>query len=222
VGAVRLAAALVPDSFLSRFRRREAPRRAADAPESAEAGDGAPRPLRRPLPPAGVLRRERRALGRTREERIRDLGGLMLEMYKRDQFREDLLVEQAGELVALEQRLQEVDALLAAQVTGRRRAPGARCECGAPVLWSSHFCANCGRPVGESAVVACTSCGHPLPADAAYCASCGTKVEEAVTVDDEAADATVVRSAYQGAENLDWEQPPEEQRSDRPRDSWED
>jgi DNA-directed RNA polymerase subunit RPC12/RpoP len=211
----------VPDSFLSRFRRREAATRAAGAPESAEAGDGAPRPVRRPLPPAGVLRRERRALGRAREERIRDLGGLMLEMYKRDQFREDLLVEQAGELVALEQRLQEVDSLLAAQVTGRRRSPAARCECGAPVLWGSHFCANCGRPVGETAVVACTSCGHPLPADAEYCASCGAKVEEAVTADDEAADATAVRSAYEGSENLDWDQPPAEPRSDRSKDSWE-
>ena len=36
-----------------------------------------------------------------------------------------------------------------------RRAPGvpktARCECGAPLLWGSRFCATCGRPVGNAA-----------------------------------------------------------------------
>ena len=44
------------------------------------------------VPAPGALRRERRTLVRTREERIRDLGGLMLEMYRRDQLRQDLLV----------------------------------------------------------------------------------------------------------------------------------
>jgi predicted amidophosphoribosyltransferase len=41
------------------------------------------------------------------------------------------------------------------------------------VPWGSHFCANCGRPVGGQPVVACESCGHPLPADAQFCAACG-------------------------------------------------
>jgi predicted amidophosphoribosyltransferase len=45
------------------------------------------------------------------------------------------------------------------------------------VPWGSHFCANCGRPVGGEAVVACESCGHPLPADASFCASCGRSAE---------------------------------------------
>jgi hypothetical protein len=45
------------------------------------------------------------------------------------------------------------------------------------VPWGSHFCANCGRPVGAETVVACEQCGHPLPADARFCASCGHAAE---------------------------------------------
>jgi hypothetical protein len=150
-------------SFLSRLR---APRVDVAPPEPQV-------PARRPLPPAGQMRRERRGLLREREDRIRDLGGIVLEMIRRDEFREDLVYEQAAELIALEDRLREVEALLAAATTIRRAPPSARCACGAPVLWGSHFCGNCGRPVGET-IVACTACGHALAADARFCASCGT------------------------------------------------
>ena len=133
-------------------------------------------PLAMPTP--GQLRRERRALLRVREERIRDLGGLMFEMYRRDQFRQDLVVAQCEELTGLDSRLRELDSLLAAANTGGRRAgTTARCLCGAPVIWGSHFCANCGRAVGEAPVVACAQCGHPLPAEARFCAACGSAVE---------------------------------------------
>jgi Double zinc ribbon len=110
---------------------------------------------------------------RAREERIRDLGGLMLEMYRRDQFRQDLLVEQCLEIVSVEERLGEIDTLLEASISARRQGLGVRCECGAPIVWGSHFCANCGRPVGDEPVVACPSCGSALPADAKFCANCG-------------------------------------------------
>ncbi len=110
-----------------------------------------PRAVRRALPPAAQLRRERRVLLNAREERLRDLGGLMLEMYRRDQFRQDLLVDRCGELVALDERLSELDTLLAAAVSRGRTRPAARCECGAPVFWGSRFCAQCGRPVGAAA-----------------------------------------------------------------------
>jgi hypothetical protein len=109
------------------------------------------RPRRRPAPPAGALRRERRALLRLREQKLRDLGGLSLEMYRRDSFREDLLLERCAELIGLEARIHELDVLLGAA----DRAPGvpktARCECGAPLLWGSRFCASCGRPNVEAA-----------------------------------------------------------------------
>ena len=139
-----------------------------------------PQPPRRALPPPGVIRRERRMLLRTREEKLRDLGGLMLEMYRRDRFREDLLSERCNELLGMDARLRELDEMLAA---ARRRIPAGRCECGAPLPWGSHFCPNCGRPAGEQPVIACAECGHPLPADARFCASCG-----AASGDDEVPD----------------------------------
>ena len=78
---------------------------------------------------------------------MRDLGGLVLEMVRRDAFREDLVYEQCSELMGIDERIQELDALLATATAVRRTPPGARCTCGAPILWGSHFCANCGRPV---------------------------------------------------------------------------
>src|SRR5438128_6371398 len=152
-------------------------RRSDEAPPETAAADVPPAAVRRPLPPPGQLRRERRALVRVREDRLRDLGGLMLEMYRRDQFRQDLLVERCDELVALDDRLQELDTLLAATVSSRRAAPAARCACSAPIVWGSHFCANCGRPVAATPpVVACSQCGTALAADAQFCAVCGTPV----------------------------------------------
>jgi predicted amidophosphoribosyltransferase len=101
----------------------------------------------------------------------------MLEMYRRDQFRQDLLVERCEELVAVDDRLRELETLLAVSVSSRRAAPSARCSCGAPLVWGSHFCANCGRPVAATpAVVACPACSAPLPADAKFCASCGHSI----------------------------------------------
>src|SRR3954449_8710381 len=106
-----------------RIRRSPAPEAvpAAAPPPTARAG-------RRALPPAGQLRRERRALLQLRETRLRDLGGLMLEMYRRDQFRQDLLVDRGVELQRIEERLADLDALLAAAVSRGRTRPSARCD----------------------------------------------------------------------------------------------
>jgi hypothetical protein len=133
-------------------------------------------PIRRASSP-GALRRERRAILKAREELLRDLGGLAMEMYRREQFREDLLSEHARDIANIEARLHELDSMLAAAAAGRRTT-GSRCDCGAPIIWGSHFCANCGRPVGEEPVVSCTRCGHPLPADAEFCPSCGQAAEQ--------------------------------------------
>ncbi len=111
----------------------------------------AARPRRRPAPPASELRRERRALLRLREQKLRDLGGLSLEMYRRDRFREDLLLERCAELIGLEARIHELDVLLGTAQPVRGVPRTARCECGAPLLWGSHFCATCGRPVADAA-----------------------------------------------------------------------
>ena len=93
---------------------------------------------------AGDLRRERRALLVLREERLRELGGLTLEMYRRDHFNDILVVERCAELVAIEARVSEIDALLAG-ARGVKRRGGAICECGAPVLIGARYCPSCGR-----------------------------------------------------------------------------
>ncbi len=94
---------------------------------------------RRPQP--GVLRRERRSLLKAREDALRDLGGLLVEMYRRGGFRDDLLAERAATVIGIDARLAEIEELLHV----RRNVP--RCECGVPILRGSHFCPSCGRPV---------------------------------------------------------------------------
>ena len=133
------------------------------------AGGEAPRRASHPA----ALKREQRALLREREERIRDLGGIVFEMFRRDRFRVELVTERCADLVALEKRLDELDSLLHAARRG-----GPRCECGAPLPWGAHFCGNCGRPVGSRPVVACARCGAPLPANAKFCGNCGSAVEQ--------------------------------------------
>lgn len=105
------------------------------------------------VPPVRELKRERKALLEVREERLRDLGGLALEMYKRDRFSAALVVERCAELVAIEVRVQEIDSLLDGTARLRRGGGGAVCVCGAPLLLGARFCATCGRPVsGERSV----------------------------------------------------------------------
>ena len=114
------------------FRRRK-------AAQGADTGGVSPR-----RPHAGILRRERRALLKARDERLNDLGGLLVELYRRGGFRDDLLAERCADVVGIDARLAEIDDLL----HSRRHAP--RCECGAPILRHSHFCPNCGRPLGAA------------------------------------------------------------------------
>jgi hypothetical protein len=174
--------------MIKRFRRHK------DGPEE-------PRPpaVRRRAPSPGALRRERRAILKAREELLRDLGGLAMEMYRRDQFREDLLTEHARDIANLETRLHELDSMLAAAAAGRR-ATTSRCECGAPIIWGSHFCANCGRPVGAEPVVSCKGCAHPLPADAEFCPSCGRAASESSANGDRRDDATMIGESPQAQE----------------------
>jgi hypothetical protein len=83
-----------------------------------------------------------------REDRLRDLGGLTLEMYRRDQFNEALVVERCAELVAIEARVSEIEAILAG-ARGLRRRTVPVCRCGAPVLIGARFCPSCGEPVAQ-------------------------------------------------------------------------
>jgi hypothetical protein len=114
-------------------------------------GSEPPAPRRRRyLPPPSRLRRERHLLLRFREQRINELGGLVLEMYREDQFRQDVVHERAGEIVALEERVREVDRLLAARTSRAERT--LRCaRCGAHLYPGARFCPSCGQALEAQA-----------------------------------------------------------------------
>jgi hypothetical protein len=118
-------------------------RRRKEGTETAERSDSS-----YVAPPPRELKRERKALLLVREERLRDLGGLALEMYKRDRFNAGLVVERCAELVAIEARVQEIDSLLDGTAHLRQGGGGDVCICGAPLLLGARFCATCGRPAG--------------------------------------------------------------------------
>lgn len=120
-------------------------------PRQREIANAAGRPATAITPPVPrELRRERKSLLLVREERLRDLGGLALEMYKRDRFNAGLVVERCAELVAIEARVHEIDAVLDGSSRLRRRS--VTCVCGAPFLLGARFCATCGRPSAEASV----------------------------------------------------------------------
>ncbi|HEY3068772.1 MAG TPA: zinc ribbon domain-containing protein [Gaiellaceae bacterium] len=141
-----------------------------EAVETVEHVDRLPRPTR--------MRRERRILARRREIEIRDVGGLAVEMARRDRFKPDLLLARANDVLNLEQRMHELDGLMLAVATaprGLRAMP--TCRCGAPLLPGAHFCSNCGRPSAAAPPVqTCTHCGQPLPAETNFCSFCGNAV----------------------------------------------
>ena len=104
-----------------------------------EAASPKPPPVRRSHP--GLLRRERRELLLYREHRITDLGGLAVELYRRDAWRDDLIYERCAEIVGIDARIAEIDALLRGDDTS------ITCSCGAALFASAHFCPNCGKRV---------------------------------------------------------------------------
>jgi hypothetical protein len=151
----------------------------------AAAGDAPPPPLT----PAAASR-ERRALAGRRELELRDVGGLAVEMVRRDRFKADLLISRCNDVLALEQRIWDLDSYLAAAAASPPALREATlCRCGAPLVPGAHFCSHCGRPAADTPpVVACTHCGNPLPAGANFCSFCGNSAvaehEEPAAVDD--------------------------------------
>src|SRR5579863_3039623 len=105
--------------------------------------------LRTRRPHAGLLRRERRALLEAREELLRKLGGLMVEMYRRNEYRDDLLAEVCADVLGIDSRVSEIDDRL-----GDRRS-AAHCTCGAALVAGARYCSNCGRDT--TAVVGATA-----------------------------------------------------------------
>src|SRR6266511_4193752 len=76
------------------------------SPRAADPVEQLPRPAR--------MRRERRLLARQREVELRDVGGLAVEMARRDRFRPELIFERANDVLRLEQRMHELDGFLIA------------------------------------------------------------------------------------------------------------
>ena len=102
----------------------------------------------------GELRKERAGLARRYQDLRGDLGGLLIEMARRDHFNFHLLRLRAAEAVAVEQRAHEIDGSIAAQAAA----------------------AQGGLPSGMVTMTAkaCPNCSGAIPADANFCAYCGT------------------------------------------------
>jgi hypothetical protein len=161
------------------------------ASEDGEAAVDETLPGRDPVPVLSptTMRREFKALLERREIDIRDLGGLVLEMVRRDRFRAELVTERAEDILAVEDRIRELDVALNAPPSSRRPR-GAQCRCGTALEVGARFCWRCGRTVGDAMpLVPCRECRHSLPADASYCPSCGAPT----TYEDDVSDATLVR-----------------------------
>jgi len=118
-------------------------------------------PIAEVVPPEGekppVLRRKRRELERRRQRALLDLGGLVVEMSRRERMRVDLLAHRATVVRTLDSELDAVDLALAGPRTGTAAAP--------------------------AGPTTCPRCGSSVPTGANYCASCGTSIltDESVT-----------------------------------------
>ena len=101
----------------------------------------------------------------------------MLEMYKRNRFREELLLDKCEEVLAIEVEIAHVDQRLfqLAPATASGQRPIGRCECSAPILPGQNFCAVCGRAFATlTQSRSCVSCGSGLRTADAFCATCGS------------------------------------------------
>jgi hypothetical protein len=161
------------DSF---SRQARPPEPGAEVVEVVEVVEASERP---PEPDPANLQRKRQELTWRREIELRDVGGLAVEMVRRDRMNPELLVKRAQEVLALEQRMHELDSLLVAEATARSFPSVANCKCGAPLVPGVHFCGHCGRPAATTpAVRTCAHCGRPLPADVNFCSFCGNPAAE--------------------------------------------
>ncbi|MCW2920251.1 MAG: hypothetical protein JWL76_125 [Thermoleophilia bacterium] len=132
---------------------------------------------------AAPLHDRRRRLVGARETTLRDLGGLMLEMYKRNRFREELLLDKCEEVLAIEVEIAHVDQRLfqLAPPNAAGMRPIGRCECGAPIHPGQNFCGVCGRSFATlTQVRSCQRCGAGLRPGDSFCATCGSEAPDAL------------------------------------------
>ncbi|MGD0272206.1 MAG: zinc ribbon domain-containing protein [Gaiellaceae bacterium] len=184
----------------------------SEKPQGRKNRGASARAMRPPAANLSLVRRERRALVRERERRIRDLGGLLLEMYRRDQFREDLIVEHCAQTMGVENRIHELEAILTRR-NSRRSSSGPHCACGAPLFFGARFCASCGRPTDlASTGELCANCLQPLDPGASFCAGCGAALSG--TASPEKPGEQTISHSIPAAEEAE-EEPAEHEDSDR-------
>lgn len=135
----------------------------------------------KPTGPSGALHDRRRRLIGAREGALRDLGGLMLEMYKRNRFREELLLDKCEEVLSIEVEVAHIDQklfqLTPANSSGQR--PIGRCECGSPIHPGQNFCGVCGRSFATlTQSRTCERCGTGLRPGDSFCSVCGQEAPD--------------------------------------------
>ncbi|MCW2956084.1 MAG: hypothetical protein JWO69_953 [Thermoleophilia bacterium] len=105
----------------------------------------------------------------------------MLEMYKRNRFREELLLDKCEEVLAVEVEIAHVDQRLfqLAPPNAAGMRPIGRCECGAPIHPGQNFCGVCGRSFTTlTQSRTCVRCGAGLRSGDQFCATCGTEAPD--------------------------------------------
>ena len=116
----------------------------------------------------GKLRRRARYLRRARELALRDLGGLVYESRRRNQFGGALIDEKVKRLAAIDAELRELEAVLgtpAGQTVLREPGVGGTCpRCGELHASDARFCAACGLELGaEPAAAAAEPAAEATP-----------------------------------------------------------
>ena len=155
----------------------------ADAPDTAEE-HSATEPSEIPAedasatrpPSVGQLRRERKRLWDERQETTYHVGGLAVEMRRREMLDDGLVARRADVVLDTEARIVAIDEQLAGIDDQRRRSrvrmppPQGYClSCGGPYLADAAFCSRCGARIhtpaadGDTEVIPVAEAG-PSPA----------------------------------------------------------
>jgi hypothetical protein len=142
----------------------QSPEELEDAQPEAEADDSTPEPTLEELeaaqpgpfkpvkaPSRNRIKRDRQRLDSERQAAQFDLGGLALELFRRDAITEPLLRVKAAQLIDLDEQVQLLDWRLEAIETERRQrkgmeppVAGACLSCGAEFAPAAAFCWRCG------------------------------------------------------------------------------
>lgn len=131
---------------------RPEPTESDEAPNSEGDADPPPSPPATP-PRRAAIKRDLRRLTEERQESQFHLGGLALELYRRDALTDQVMRLKAAQVLDIDERVQLLDWRLEAMETERRQRKGAE-----PVVAGS-----------------CLSCGADFAPESVFCWKCGTR-----------------------------------------------